>query len=203
MRLHADLRVISAARSLTLERHCRLVLVVGEYVLEGPAAGGDEFALRLVRLDGVWAGPSDEASVPASRHVAGSDCVFRATDLRGPLRHNRLAALRLESVRHLQLVIQRRLVAYLPHIVVVDARLNVTIWVALNAMLVRHQVVLLQVVVHLRIHHHLLLVRAVVFQRTLRSLPVAIDYLLLRQRQLLLHIQAIRLHFGTASVPQI
>ena len=64
-----------------------------------------------------------------------------------------------------------------------------------------HKLVLLQVVVHLRVHHHLLLLRTTILQRALSPLP-SID-LVLGQRQLLLHEQTVRLHLGPAAVTQV
>lgn len=59
---------------------------------------------------------------------------------------------------------------------------------------------LLQIVVHLSVHH-LLCIR-IILKCALRSLPPCVD-LILGQRQLLFHIQAIGLHLGPTSISNI
>ena len=72
--------------------------------------------------------------------VSHSQCILRPTDLWWSLRHNRLRPLRFEAIRHLQLIVERRLVHDLTKILVIVGDL------------VSDEVVLLKIVVHLGVH---------------------------------------------------
>ena len=135
------------------------------------------------------------ARVPTSANMACDNCILWSINLRWSLRDNRLAPLRLKSVSHLKLIVQWRLIANLSHVATTDLLLNTLV------LLVCHELVLLQIVVHLSVQH-LLISWRIILKRALGSLPTHV-YLIFGQSQLLLYIQTISLHLSSTSISYI